>query len=146
MIFIHLLLGIILGKLFGNYFAFILGSILPDIDHIYIIIKNKLWSIKKIVSSIKYEKKYNLEYKTPFMHSIFGLIIFIAFAFLFNFGVLEFGIAYLLHLLVDWLDTDVKYFLYPFRIRFKGFLPIWSKTEKIATIMLVLICILLFLI
>jgi len=44
MIFIHLLIGMILGKIFGNYLFFILGSVIPDIDHIYIIIKNRLWS------------------------------------------------------------------------------------------------------
>lgn len=146
MIFIHLLLGIILGKLFGNYSAFILGSILPDIDHIYIIVKNKFWSINKIISSIKYEKKYHLEYKTPFMHSVLGLVVFTIFAFLFNFGALEFGIAYLLHLLIDWFDIDIKYYLYPVKTKFKGILPIWSKFEKRITLALILIIICLFLI
>jgi len=34
MILIHLLIGIILGKVFGYYSFFVIGSILPDIDHV----------------------------------------------------------------------------------------------------------------
>lgn len=139
MIFIHLLIGIILGILFGNISFFILGSIFPDIDHIYIIIKNKLWNIKQIRESIKFEKKFNLKYKTPLVHSILGLIIFSSIIYLFNnSGTKYFAIAYFLHLLIDWLDIDEKYFLYPLKIKFKGFLPIWSKPEKIITLITIL--------
>jgi hypothetical protein len=145
MIFIHLLLGILLGKLFGNYFFFILGSIFPDIDHIYIIFKNKIWTKNKIIDSIKHEEKYNIKYKTPLVHSLFGLILFSIIILFFNrTGALIFAIAYLLHLLIDWLDIDIKYYLYPFKIKFKGFLPIWSSIEKILTIILVMILMILF--
>lgn len=95
---------------------------------------------------MKYEKKYKLEYKTPFMHSLLVLLVFTAIAYLFNFGAIEFGIAYLLHLLIDWLDIDIKYYLYPSRIKFKGFLPIWSDFEKNITLILFFIVILVFLI
>jgi len=140
MIFIHLLLGILLGMIFGNYFFFILGSILPDLDHAYIILKNKLFSFKKIIKTIKYEKRFNIRYKTFLFHSIFGLILFSLIVYLFSkTGVIYFGVAYLLHLLIDWIDLDEKYFLYPLKIKFKGFLPIWSKFEKILTIILIII-------
>ena len=143
MIFIHLLLGIILGKIFGgSYFFFILGSLVPDLDHLYIIIKNKLWTLKKIKETIKYEHKFGIKYKTPLFHSILGLLIFSSFICLFSdMGALSFAIAYFLHFLVDWVDIDEKYFLYPLRIKFKGFLPIWSKTEKVLTIILIIIAI-----
>lgn len=49
-----------------------------------------------------------------------------------------FLIAYFLHLFIDWLDIDIKYYLYPFKIEFKGFLPIWSKTEQLFTVILVI--------
>jgi len=149
MILVHLIIGIILGKLTGNYFPFILGSILPDLDHLYIIIKNKLFTINKIINTIKYEERYNIKYKTPFFHSIFGLIIFsLIFYFISNNYILTiyFASAYLLHLAIDWLDIDKKYFLYPLKMEFKGFLPIWSKTEKIITLILIIILTLLFIV
>ena len=142
MIFIHLLLGIILGKIFGSYLFFILGSLVPDLDHIYIIMKNKLWSLKKIKETIKDEEKFGIRYKTPLLHSLLGLLIFTAIVYLFSHtGALYFGSAYFLHLLIDWIDVDEKYFLFPLKIKFKGVLPIWSKFEKILTIILILITI-----
>lgn len=144
MIFVHLLLGIILGKFFGNYFFFIIGSILPDLDHLLIIIKNKFWSIKKIIRTIKYEKKFDIRYKTPFFHSILALILFSTIIYLFdNKATLFFGTAYLMHLLIDWIDIDEKYYLYPLKIKFRGFLPIWSKPEQILTIILTIFVIVL---
>lgn len=145
MIFIHLLIGIILGKIFGGYLFFILGSMFPDIDHIYITIKNKLYNINKIIDSIKFEKEYNIKYKTPVFHSLLGLTIFSFIIFLFsNSGALIFSIAYLLHLIVDWLDIDEKYYLYPSKIKFKGFLPIWSRFDKILTMILLIIILILY--
>ena len=76
MIFVHLLLGILLGTIYGNFFFFILGSIFPDIDHIYVIIKNKIFNLNKLIDTIKFEKRYNLNYKTPWLHSVLGLIFF----------------------------------------------------------------------
>ena len=145
MIFVHLLIGIILGMFFGNYFFFILGSILPDFDHIYVIIKNRFWNFKKIINSIKFERKFNIRYKTPLFHSFLSLILFsIIIYFLNNEKVIYFTIAYFLHLIIDWIDIDEKYYLYPIKIKFKGFLPIWSKFEKILTIILLLLIIILY--
>ncbi|GBE19417.1 MAG TPA: metal-dependent hydrolase [Candidatus Pacearchaeota archaeon] len=145
MILIHLLIGIIFGKIFGNYLSFILGSILPDIDHIYIIIKHKLYNLKKIINSIKYEKKFDIRYKTPLFHSILGLIIFsLIVSFFSRTGAIYFAIAYFIHLLIDLADIDEKNYLYPLKVKFKGFLPIWSKFEKILTIILILILLILY--
>ncbi|HLD55122.1 MAG TPA: metal-dependent hydrolase [Candidatus Nanoarchaeia archaeon] len=145
MIFIHLILGLILGKIFGGYLFFILGSILPDIDHLYIMFKNKFFSINKIINSIKFEKKFGIKYKTPLCHSILGLILFSIIVFCFNkMGALYFGLAYLLHLLIDWLDIDEKYYLYPAKIKFRGILPIWSKSEQVLTIILLILLLFLY--
>ncbi|MFH1918224.1 MAG: metal-dependent hydrolase [Nanoarchaeota archaeon] len=145
MIFAHLLIGIILGKLYGNYFLFILGSIFPDIDHFYIIFKNKIYTLEKIIDSIKYEEKYNLNYKTSLFHSLIGLVIFSLIIYLIvGNKAIYFSVAYLLHLLIDWSDTDTKYFLYPLKIKFKGFLSIWSKPERALTIILIVMLLFLF--
>lgn len=140
MVIIHLLIGILLGIFFSNYIFFILGSIVPDIDHLYIIVKNKLWNIKKIKESIKFEKRFGIRYKTKLVHSILGLILFSIIVFAFNkIGAIYFATAYFLHLIIDWIDIDKKYFLYPLKIKFKGFLPIWSNLEKIITAIIILI-------
>lgn len=144
--FVHLLIGIILGKFFGNYSFFIIGSILPDFDHIYIMIKNKFFSIQKIKESIKFEKKFGIRYKTPLFHSLLGLILFTIIIYFFNnIGALYFAIAYFLHLLIDWIDIDEKHYLYPFKIKFNGILPIWSKFEQILTMILLIFTLLLYL-
>lgn len=146
MIFIHLILGIILGKLSGNYVFFILGSVFPDFDHIYIIFKNKFFDIKQIKDSIKFEKKFGVKYKTPLFHSILGLILFSIIIYFFSkIGALYFAVAYFIHLIIDWIDIDKKYYLYPLKIKFKGVLPIWSKSEKILTIILLIFTLLLYL-
>ena len=145
MIFVHFILGILLGKIFGGYFFFILGSIFPDFDHLYIILKNKFFNINKIINSIKFEKKFGVKYKTPLFHSIFGLILFSIIIYFFNsIGALYFAVAYFSHLLIDWLDIDEKYFFYPLKIKFKGVLPIWSKSEQILTIILLLLLLILY--
>lgn len=146
MIFAHLLLGIILGITFKNYFFFVLGAVFADFDHILVIAKNKLWNFNKIIESIRFEKKFGMRYKTPFFHSLFGLALFSGIIFLFSHkGGIEFGIAYFTHLLLDWVDIDEKYFLYPLKIRFKGFLPIWSRAEQVITATLILVIIILLL-
>jgi hypothetical protein len=148
MIFLHLILGIILGNLTNNYLPFILGSIIPDIDHIYIILKHKLYK-KNFLDTFKNEEKYKIRYKTPLIHSILGLIILSSIFYFITLNQLSsiyFASAYFLHLLMDWPDKDIKYYLHPFKIKFSGFLPIWSKTEKILTIIGIIILILLFLI
>ncbi len=146
MIFVHLLLGIILGITFKSYFFFILGSMFVDFDHILVILKNKLWNLNRIIESIKFEEKFGIRYKTPFFHSLFGLLLFSLIIFMFNQkGGMQFGAAYLTHLIIDWIDIDEKYFLYPLKIKFKGVLPIWSRFEQIITIALSIMVIILLL-
>ncbi len=148
MIFLHIILGLVLGKLFGDYTFFILGSLFPDIDHIYVILKNKLFSIKKLILTVRYEEKYGLNYKTPLVHSFFGLILSTGIVY-FLFGTSasrNFGLAYFFHFLLDWPDIDIKYYLFPLKIKFKGFLPIWSRFEQIVTCFAILLLVILFII
>ena len=137
MIFLHLILGLILGKLYNHTLLFVVASMLPDIDHLYVIIKNKLYNKKKLFDALKHEERYNLRFKTPLMHSVLGLIICTSLFYLFSYNLtlsVYFSLAYFSHLLLDWPDIDKKQYLYPFKKEFKGFLPIWSRAEKIATL------------
>jgi len=147
MIFLHLLLGLIFGKLIGHPILFVFASILPDIDHLYLLVRHKLWRRGQLTEKIRDEGKYGLRFKTPLIHSVFGLVVCSA-IFLAIFGNVSlagyFALGYFLHLLLDWPDRDKKQFLYPFKIEFKGFLPIWSNIEKIVTILAVLFVVILF--
>ncbi|MBI5880517.1 metal-dependent hydrolase [archaeon] len=150
MIFLHTILALFLGKFFGHYAAFIAGSLLPDIDHIYVYLKSGVlthrnFSWKRLVYVWRNDEKHGIVSKTPLFHSVMGLAIFSLFVTLVNpdEGAF-FAIAYGLHLLMDWMDKDVKYFLFPLRIKFKGFLPIWSKAEQIATVMALLVLVALY--
>jgi len=137
MIFLHLILGLILGNFYGHTLLFVVASMLPDIDHLYVIIKNKLYNKKKLFDALKHEERYNLRFKTPLMHSVLGLIICTSLFYLFSYNLtlsVYFSLAYFSHLLLDWPDIDKKQYLYPFKKEFKGFLPIWSRAEKIATL------------
>lgn len=145
MILAHPIIGITLGNYFGYFWFFVIGSIFPDIDHLIILIKHKIFSWSKIVDSVRFEKKYNITYKTKYVHSFLGAIIISTPIMLFNFtGGLCFLTGYTIHLLIDWLDIDEKQFLYPLKKKFKGFLPIFSKTEMIFTLFLIVLMLLSF--
>ncbi len=142
MIFLHLLLGLLLGKLFGYTFLFVVASIAPDIDHLCLIVKYRLFTKKRFLDALKHEEHYHIRFKTPLMHSLFGLFLC---SLIFYFIVpkaqltLFFSLTYLSHLLLDWPDIDKKQFLYPWKKEFSGFLPIWSKAEKAVTLLALII-------
>ncbi len=142
MIFLHLIIALIFGKITGQYWWFLLGSVFPDIDHLFIIAKHRLWNWGKFMRTLRFEKGYSILYKTPYTHSVLALVVYSFIVGLINFewGLL-FGSAYLAHLILDWLDIDVKYYLYPLKTKFQGILPIWSKTEQIVTVIGLLVLI-----
>lgn len=137
MIFLHFILGLIAGGLYGDYTLFFIGaSMLPDIDHLYLIFKHKIFPIKRTIKVLKKEEKHGIHFKTPFMHSLFGMAFFTILFYVItqnNELTMFFALMYGSHLLLDWPDIDKKEYLFPYRKEFHGFLPIWSKTEKIIT-------------
>lgn len=137
MTFAHPLIGLILAKKFGHTIAFLAGSTLPDLDHLFVLIKHRHFKPKEIFVVMKNEKNYNEIYKTPYTHSIFAWLIISALAIFFNknFG-LAFAIGYLIHLLIDLTDTDEKQIFFPFKKRLRGFLPVFSFIEIIIGVVL----------
>lgn len=142
MILAHPIVGVVLGNYFGHFWYFTIGSVFPDIDHLFVLVSHKIFSPKYIVDSLRFEKKYNLSFKTKYGHSLFGAFILSLPVVMFDVeGGIAFFIGYLIHLLLDWPDVDDKYFLWPLRKKFSGFLPIFSITEIIFTIILLLLMI-----
>ena len=107
-----------------------LGSVIPDVDHLFTAYKYKIFTWHKIVESVRTEAKSSMNYKSKYFHSIFGAVLVSLPAFLINpRGGKFFFIAYLIHLLLDWPDIEEKYFLYPLKIKFKGRMTAFSRYE-----------------
>lgn len=140
MILAHVVVGVTLGNYLGHFWYILVGSIFPDIDHLLVLGSRKFFSFKDIVNSIRFEKEYGLNYKTKYVHSLLGALVLSVPAALFDIkGGIAFFVGYVIHLLLDWLDIDEKYYLYPLKKKFSGFLPIFSMTEIIFTIIMFLL-------
>lgn len=119
-----------------SWFWFI-GSVIADIDHLFVLYAHKIFSWDKFIDVIKFEDKYGIHFKTKYMHSIFGVVVTtIPVLFISKEGVLYYFVAYFIHLILDWLDVDKKQYFYPFKKKIRGFLPVFSKPEIIFTILL----------
>lgn len=138
MILAHVLVGITAGTYVGDMPYILAGSIFPDMDHLIVIVKNKTYSWDKLLQSLRTDGKHGLKYKTKYVHSIFGAVIFSAPLLLISsIGAWHFFLSYLGHLALDWVDHDEKQYLFPLKKKFRGFLPIFSRVEIAFTIGLV---------
>ncbi|MFA6047918.1 MAG: metal-dependent hydrolase [Parcubacteria group bacterium] len=138
MILAHTIVGVAAGNYFGHFWYVLIGSIFPDIDHIFVLLKNKIFSPKRIIDTLRFEKKYNLSFKTKYVHSVFGAIVFSLPIAVFDVeGAGYFFLSYLGHLAMDYPDYDEKQYLYPLKIKFQGFWPIFSRQEILLTLCLV---------
>ena len=142
MILAHALVGITAGTYVGDMPYIFIGSVFPDIDHLIVIVKNKTYSLNKLIDSLRTDGQHGLKYKTKYVHSIFGAVVFSAPIVLWNpLGAWHFFLSYLGHLALDWVDHDEKQYLFPLKKKFRGFLPIFSRTEIAFTIALVVLMI-----
>ena len=137
MILAHSIVGIMsVSNSEFSWFWFI-GSVIADIDHLFVLYSHKIFSWDKLIDAIKFEDKYGIHFKTKYMHSIFGAVVTtIPVLFISKEGALYYFVAYLIHLILDWPDIDKKQYFYPFKKKVRGFLPIFSKPEIIFTILL----------
>lgn len=139
MIFAHVVVGLL--PVHNNHISWfwLVGSQIADLDHLAVLFYHRIFSWNKAVGYMRHEDKYNLRFKTKYAHSLFGAFVASGTVALFSpTGALYFGLAYLLHLLLDWPDQDEKQYLFPLPIKLRGFLPIFSLPEKIFTVALIL--------
>ncbi len=142
--FAHLFAGLIIGKIFGNYLIALMGALLIDIDHLIVYAKHgillspkKFW--KTIINPIdQYGNQRN------FLHSFFAWIIISIIIFLVNSKIgIIFSLAYLSHLLLDFLDGSDFYPFYPWKkLNIKGPIKYFSIQEWIVTLILLIVFIL----
>lgn len=116
----HLALGLIIGKLTGNYPVALIVTFAVDLDHLYFCFKKRIFSPKKIW-------KLNTNplniYGNPrtFLHS-FIVWFFISLLAIFinkTIGIII-SLSYLGHLILDMIDGSNFYPFYPLKLRFKG--------------------------
>jgi hypothetical protein len=140
MIIAHTLIGLmpIIDSKFSWFW--LVGSVIPDIDHLFVIYKYRIFSLKRLIEMERFEDKYNIHFKTKYGHSIFGAVIFSIPVLLIDArGALYFFLGYLLHLVLDWPDHDEKQYFYPFKIKVRGWLSILSKWEIVFTCLLIFV-------
>src|SRR6266567_1032732 len=105
MILAHALVGITAGTYVGDMPYILIGSVFPDIDHLIVIVKNKTYSWRKLLESLKTDGQHGLKYKTKYVHSIFGAVVFSTPLILIStIGAWHFFLSYLGHLALDWVD------------------------------------------
>lgn len=138
----HLILGLVIGKVSGDYTASLLGSLIIDIDHLIPAIEERsIFNFKKIW---KKTKEYS-DSSRSYFHSFFSWGFFSVIVSLIDlkFGLI-FSMAYLGHFLLDAIDNSDFYPFYPFKnVNIKGFIPYYSRKELVFSLFLLLIFVIL---
>ena len=127
----HLLAGLIIGKITGDYATAITGSLVMDLDHAVSYFRHGiLFKPKQLFQAIKEEADPWGDQRN-FMHSIFSWVIISILLSIINFHLgLVFSLAYFFHLVFDALDSANFYPFFPFRkFAIKGFVKYFSKQE-----------------
>jgi membrane-bound metal-dependent hydrolase YbcI (DUF457 family) len=140
----HLALGLIIGKLTGDYPTAIISSTAIDLDHIWPQAKNKAFSSFKNFWQATTDEG---DTSRTFFHNFFFLFFVAGIIALFSWiTALIFALGCLGHFLLDALDNSDFYPLWPIKKwNTKGFIGYYSKFEFWLTIGLYLIFFSLFL-
>ena len=142
----HVLAGLIIGKITGDFPTALAGSLVMDLDHTISYFRHGiLFKPRKLFKVISDEADPWRDQRN-FLHSIFSWVVISSVLLLINFKFgLVFSVAYFFHLLFDAIDSADFYPFFPFRKSvLKGFVKYYSKQEIILDICLVLTLIVLF--
>jgi membrane-bound metal-dependent hydrolase YbcI (DUF457 family) len=127
----HLIAGLIVGKITGNYSISLIGSVAVDLDHIFAWWRRGvLFKFKKIVAATT-DKSFRITDQRNYFHNIFFFIAAILVFLIIDIKTgLIFGLAYLVHLLMDSLDNSGFYPFYPNKkINLRGPIKYYSLAE-----------------
>ncbi|MBW3019411.1 metal-dependent hydrolase [Candidatus Woesearchaeota archaeon] len=139
----HIVAGLLIGKLTGNYTAALLGTLLLDIDHLLIYIKEGVFRSRKRLWKVIWFEEYVRGDRTP-LHSFTLWLPISALLVLLNpdFGFV-FSLGYLAHLLMDMADNTDFYGFWPLDASFKGPIKYLSWQEILLTVILLIVWLLL---
>lgn len=128
----HILAGLIIGSITGDYRTALAGSVLIDLDHTISFVRHGiLWKPRQLIKALSDETDPWGDQRN-FLHTVPSLVILSGALISLNFRVgMVFSVAYFFHLVFDALDNTGFYPFYPsrrFRIR-RGLVPYYSKRE-----------------
>ena len=147
----HLALGLIIGKVTGDYPTAIISSTALDLDHIWPHARNKVFSgfgLKKVwFKKFWQATTFDGDTSRNYLHSLFVLGAIFGIITIFSWTTaLVFALGCLGHLLLDALDNTDLHIFYPFKfLNTIGFVRYYSKTEFWFTVCLFVIYFSLFL-
>ena len=125
----HVLAGLIIGKITGDFPTALAGSLVMDLDHTISYFRHGILFKPRQLFKAIHDEADPWGDQRNFLHSIFSLVA-ISILLLtidFNFG-LVFSIAYFFHLVFDALDGADFYPFSPFKkFLIKGFVKYFSK-------------------
>jgi|SRR3989344_1276787 len=142
----HILGGLIVGKLTGNYTAAMAGSLVIDLDHVVSYYKHGLLSHPRQILHASKNETDPWGNQRNFLHSIFSWLIVsgLLFATSAPWG-LAFSLAYLVHLIFDALDGADFWPLFPIKsVVTRGPIKYNSRQEIILDVCLLAIFVALF--
>ncbi|MDO8482141.1 MAG: metal-dependent hydrolase [bacterium] len=144
----HILAGLIIGKLTGDYTAALTGSLFMDLDHLISYHQNGILFKPRAILHESLTEKDPWGSQKNILHSVQAwlLISLLLVAINVHFGLI-FSLAYLVHLILDALNGDV-YPFYPYK-KFQIKKPIiryLSKKEGVFALCLSLVFVFLFII
>ena len=138
----HVLAGLIIGKITGDFPTALAGSLVMDLDHSISYFRHGiLFKPRQLFKAISDEADPWGDQRN-FLHSVFSWVIISTLLLTINFKFgLVFSIAYFFHLVFDALDSADFYPFFPFFKKFviKGFVKYYSKQEIIFDILLILV-------
>ncbi len=138
----HLALGLIIGKLTGNYGIAVSASVLIDCDHFIALARHgKLKDWKMFWEAIT-DPEDSFSDQRGALHTLFSaLVVALASYFLFSpIITLTLALSHVGHLLLDTISDSDSWPLRPFsNVRVRGFIPYYSKYEILFFFALLLI-------
>jgi membrane-bound metal-dependent hydrolase YbcI (DUF457 family) len=123
------MLGMIIGRITGNYPVAIIASLFPDLDHLWVYYKHSVLFNRELFKTMYYERD-DLGEQRNYLHSIFTLVILsLGLWYFYPRWIIPFVLGYIGHMLLDSLDMSELMPFYPFRFRTRGFIGYLSKAE-----------------
>lgn len=137
----HLIAGLIIGKLTGDYTTSLIGSVIMDTDHLFVYYRKGILLQPKKFLLATVNKIRMLKEQRNIFHNIIFCLAASAIIFMVNHAVgLVFFSAYLCHLLLDCLDDSSYVPFYPNeRIKIKGPIKYFSGQEIVFAAVLLII-------
>ena len=136
----HLIAGLIIGKLTGNYSLALASSVLPDIDHLPSYIKSGIILKPKLFWKTVTSQKDSFGNQRGYLHNFLIFVIISTILFLvLNILAIPLILGWLGHLLLESLDNSDYWPLYPNKsINIKGPIKYGTKDELVLFTILII--------